>query len=119
MQEVFEKIKQRIIIVATEAYGYTPMTRVVSEAELKEILEKVEEEYGDGWILCSEQLPPQPKENPVFDNKPLELYLVSNEISDYSFRAFWNGKFFTDGFGDVKAIAWQPLPPVFKAESEG
>lgn len=57
MQEVFEKIKQRIIIAATEAYGYAPMTRVVSEAELKEILEKVEEEYGDGWIPCSKRLP--------------------------------------------------------------
>lgn len=66
------------------------------------------------WIPCSEALPPKPEENPIFDNKPLELYLVSVKNADYPIRAFWNGKFFTDGWSKVDVIAWQPLPQPFQ-----
>ena len=48
------------------------------------------------WIQCSVELPPLPKENVLFDNKPLELYLVTELGVYYPFRAFWNGKYFTD-----------------------
>ena len=41
MQEVFEKIKQRIMIAATEACGYAPLTRAVAESELKDIMEQI------------------------------------------------------------------------------
>lgn len=53
MQEVFEKLKQRIRICATEACGYTPLTRVVSEAELKEIIEQIAAEYSNGHFGCN------------------------------------------------------------------
>lgn len=69
---------------------------------------------NNGWIPVSERLPKTPKENPIFDNKPLELYLVTVRNADYSFRAFWNGKVFTDGFGKLDVIAWQPLPQPYK-----
>ena len=53
MKEVFEKIKQRIRICATEACGYTPLTRVVSEAELKEIIEQIDDECSNGHFGCN------------------------------------------------------------------
>lgn len=81
-------------------------------------VKKFAEEYNDGWIPCSKELPPQPKENPLFENKPLELYLVTLKNQDYPFRAFWNGKFFTDGWGKVNAIAWQPLPAPYQMKGE-
>ena len=37
---MIERIKQRIAAVANEACGYAPLTRVISEAEVKEILEQ-------------------------------------------------------------------------------
>lgn len=83
-----------------------------------EIVNQLAEEYGDGWIPCEKELPPQPEENPVFDNRSVELYLVSEENADYPFRAFWNGKHFTDGFGVVDVAAWQPLPQTYKPEGE-
>ena len=83
-----------------------------------EIVNQLAEEYGDGWILCEKEMPPQPEENPAFDNRPVELYLVSEEDADYPFRAFWNGKYFTDGFGKVEVIAWQPLPTAYRTEGE-
>lgn len=68
------------------------------------------------WIPCSERMPEEPKGNPIFCYKRVELYLISVKNSDYPFRAFWNGKIFTDGFGKVDAIAWMPLPEPYKGE---
>lgn len=75
-------------------------------------------ERNNGWIPCEVALPPQPQHNPLFDNKPLELYLVSLNSTDYPWRVFWNGKYFTDGWTKVNAIAWQPLPPAYKQKRE-
>ena len=82
-----------------------------------EIVKQLTEEYNNGWIPCSEELPPQPEENTLFDNKPLELYLVSMG-SGYPWRAFWNGEFFTDGWSKVEPKAWQPLPPDYQPKGE-
>lgn len=69
------------------------------------------------WIPCSERLPEMPTANELFENKELELYLVTISAETYPFRAFWNGKFFTDGWSKVEPIAWMPLPKPYK-ESE-
>lgn len=69
--------------------------------------------YGK-WIPVSERLPEEPKENEIFDNKPLELYLVSIKGDSYPFRAFWNGKFFTNGWQKCEVTAWMPLPEPYR-----
>lgn len=69
------------------------------------------------WIPVSERLPEEPEENEIFDNKPLELYLVSIKGDPYPFRAFWNGKFFTNGWQKCEVTAWIPLPEPYR-ESE-
>lgn len=69
------------------------------------------------WIPVSERLPEEPEENEIFDNKPLELYLVSIKGDPYPFRAFWNGKFFTNGWQKCEVTAWMPLPEPYR-ESE-
>lgn len=68
------------------------------------------------WIPVSERVPEKPEENPVFENKPLELYLVSVKNADYAFRAFWNGTSFTDGWSKLDVIAWMPMPEPYKEE---
>lgn len=78
-------------------------------------VDKVEEQQkAERWIPVSERLPKEPKQNPLFENKPLELYMVCEENMDYPCRVFWNGKIFTDGFMKVDAIAWRPLPDPYK-----
>lgn len=121
MKQVFEKIKQRITIAATEACGYAALTRVVSEAEVKEILDSVVAEYNNGWIPCSERLP----ENDdyillSFENFSLPLvgrYDKDGEIGG----AFYIG----DCDGDDTCVsnnlfvnAWQPLPEPYKPGKE-
>lgn len=68
------------------------------------------------WIPVSEQLPDEPKENPIFEGKKIELYLVTVKGTDYPFRAFWNGKFFTDGWSKADVTAWMPLPEPYRGE---
>lgn len=46
------RIKRQIAESLTEACGYSPLTRVVSEEEINRILEQ-----ESGWIPCSERLP--------------------------------------------------------------
>lgn len=73
--------------------------------------------HETGWIPCSVRMPSSPDENPDFDNKPLDIYLVSEKGSDYPFRAFWNGECFTDGFSKVMDVtAWQPLPGPYRED---
>ena len=73
---------------------------------------------GDAWIPASERLPKKPKENPLYDNKPLEIYLVSVKNTDCVIRAFWNGVSFTDGWEKLDVLAWMPLPEPYKEEEE-
>lgn len=68
-----------------------------------------------GWIPVERGLPEEPKENPVFDDKALELYLVDTG-GNYPLRAFWNGKQFTDGWSVLNVIAWRPLPEPYQPE---
>lgn len=70
-----------------------------------------------GWIPVEEQLPKKPEENPIFENKPLELYLVSIKNADYVLRAFWNGTSFTDGWSKLDVIAWMPIPEPYNPEN--
>lgn len=74
----------------------------------------IDERDTNGWIPCAKRLPDEPKPNVEFEGKPLELYLVSVEDEPYPFRAFWNGKNFTDGMSKLNVAAWQPLPSVYK-----
>ena len=76
------------------------------------------EPYGTWIPVSSGKLPEEPEENPEFDGKPLELYLVSVNDEEYPFRAFWNGKCFTDGAFKVNAVAWMPLPKPYREEKK-
>ena len=70
----------------------------------------------DRWIPVEERLPEKPNENPLYDNKPLEIYLVSVKNTDCVIRAFWNGVSFTDGWEKLDVLAWMPLPEPFNPQ---
>lgn len=71
---------------------------------------------NDGWIPVEERLPEMPKENPEFEGKKPELYLVTVRGTKYPFRAFWNGSDFTDGWTRCNVTAWCPLPEPYRPE---
>lgn len=84
--------------------------------EARDIIRK---HMNDGWIPVEERLPEEPKENPEFEGKKIELYLVTVNGTKYPFRAFWNGKQFTDGWSVLNVIAWHPLPETYQEERSG
>lgn len=89
----------------------------VTEIILLEKIEKIIRKHmNDGWIPVEERLPEEPKENPEFEGKKIELYLVTVNGTKYPFRAMWNGKVFTDGWRKCKVIAWRPLPEPYRPE---
>ena len=98
-----------------EIHDWQGQTAIVDAIE---IVNQLAEEYKGGWVPCSERLPEEPEENPDFDYKPLELYLVCGSKEEYPFRAFWNGKFFTDGWYKLEVAAWMPLPSPYQKEGE-
>lgn len=111
MKEFVEKLIERL----EKTYAF----KCVTNAEGKNVFDIIKDlasEHNNGWIPCEVELPPQPEENTFFEGKPLELYMVSEKGVPYPFRAFWNGKCFTDGFGKLDVVAWQPLPPAWKGE---
>ena len=119
MKEFIEKLIGRLEEkVVNRTFDESIKTKNLAYKEAIEIVNQLEEEYKGGWTPCSRELPPQPEENPAFDNRTLEIYLVSDSISDYPYRAFWNGKYWTDGFSDVEVIAWQPLPAPYQPKGE-
>lgn len=54
-QNEISRIKNQISEAATEACGYSPLTKVISEEEVNRIL--AEEEKTGGWIPVTERLP--------------------------------------------------------------
>mgnify|MGYP005766060697 FL=1 len=116
MQEL-EKILEEI---ENERESYEAVHVKSYEKGLRFAAEAIRKHMADDWIPVEERLPEEPKENPVFDDKSLELYLVDMGGS-YPLRAFWNGKKFTDGWSALDVKAWMPLPEPYqpKRGSEG
>ena len=96
-------------------WGWTEETAKAIELGIQALKENT-------WIPCSERLPEEPKENPLFEGKCLEVYLVTTKYGSseqdkvYPFRAFWNGINFTDGWRILDVMAWMPLPEPYKGE---
>ena len=66
-----------------------------------------------GWIPCSERLP----EEPEYDTQG---YIVQQADVIEPFVAYWWGDGWenADGIEEYNIIAWMPLPPAFKGETE-
>lgn len=109
LKEIDQEVKEYMEIDFGDEYncGIKDMAKMA-----KKIIRK---HMNDGWIPVEERLPEDPKENPAFDDKPLELYLVDMGGS-YPLRAFWNGKRFTDGWSILDVKAWRPLPEPYHPE---
>lgn len=107
LEEINEEIKSSIAFSSVFTDGLCRARNIIRK------------HMNDGWIPVGERLPEEPKENPEFEGKKIELYLVTVKGTKYPFRAFWNGKQFTDGWSVLDVIAWHPLPETYQAERSG
>lgn len=123
------RIKNRISEAATEACGYSPLTKVVSEEEINRILEQ-----ESGWIPCSERLPEErdsmfarfkgtKKWSPYMYMKMSDEVIVTvvNDIRQTVTTAHTtDGKWNCDlvKINGWRVIAWMPLPEPYSADTE-
>ena len=111
---MINKIKTRISEVATEACGYSPLTKVVSEEEINRILEQ-----ESGWIPVDEQISNTDKYILVsFKN------FTVLDIGRYETDEDGNGAFYP-GDDDKSYVeyglfvnAWMPLPEPYRVSAE-
>lgn len=111
------RIKNRISEAATEACGYSPLTKAISEEEVNRIL--AEEEKTGGWIPVTERLPEDDKYIMIsFKNFTLP------DIGRYEADKDGNGAFYPGD--DDKSYAkyglfvnaWMPLPESYSTDAE-
>ena len=115
LEKILEEIdqeKKNAALSIRHTTGYKAGQIRMAE-RIEEIIRK---HMNDDWVSVEERLPEEPKENPEFEGKKIELYLVTVKGTKYPFRAMWNGKFFTDGWSKCNVIAWHPLPEPYRLE---
>ena len=116
LEEIEQKKEKCLNVVKMEI---DPMEITIHREQYKGLCmaeESIRKHMNDGWISVDDRLPEEPKENPEFEGKKIELYLVTVKGTKYPFRAFWNGKQFTDGWSVLNVIAWRPLPEPYHPE---
>ena len=110
-------IKSQISEAATEACGYSPLTKVISEEEVNRIL--AEEEKTGGWIPVTERLPEDDKYILIsFENSTLP------DIGRYEVDKDGNGAFYPGDDEksyveyDLFVNAWMPLSEPYRVSAE-
>ncbi len=116
LEKVLEEIEELRGQVGSECTSEDHYIKRAWEHCLDRVEYIIRKYMNDGWIPVEERLPEEPKENPEFEGKKIELYLVTVKGTKYPFRAMWNGKFFTDGWSKCNVIAWRPLPEPYRLE---
>lgn len=102
---LINKIKNRISEAATEACGYSPLTKVVSEEEINRILEQ-----ESGWIPVSERLPEESL------NSVIGWDTYRNRCC---FAQYLRGRFVLGyDIDGVNVTAWMPLPEPYMESEE-
>ena len=99
------RIKNRITESLTEACGYSPLTKVVSEEEINRILEQ-----ESGWIPVSERLPEESLNSVI----GWDTYQNRCCFVQYLGERFVLG----DDIDSVNVTAWMPLPEPYMESEE-
>lgn len=98
-EKIIERLEEKSVLI--EASNFTEWN-VVDIRDAIKIVNQVAEEYGDGWIPCSERLP----------DESLNSILGWDEYRERCvFVQYYSGRWHIGNDDEsVEIIAWQPLP---------
>ena len=106
---VFDKVR-------TIVKKHKDIMPVVAVAEILADIDEEESKWNQGWIPCSEQMPPKadglllvqcsgkPRKNVVLHNA-FELAIFDGQRWHFPMYPVWD---------DAEVIAWQPLPAIYE-----
>ena len=112
MQEVFDKILEQLeekheqYINTYGIVGGNPSALAVKDCI--DTVREIAEQYNNGWIACSEQLPEESGEYLTWVEYDGDRFISIDEIDCDGIIKEWNCS------TDYKVIAWQPLPKPFQ-----
>lgn len=112
------RIKSRIAESLTEACGYSPLTKVISEEEVNRIL--AEEEKTGGWIPVTERLPEE-SFGCLVTVMDCEPYTQTEFENILPYFVGYDGESWNDSDGEkipFEVIAWMPLPEPYMESEE-
>ena len=118
MKEVFENIKEKIKNQPIEQFvdtnGNWDLVQTVLDC-CCEAVDRVKEEYNNGWIPCSERLPDTEHISGVSES----VLVTTNIHSIFTAEYHRNGKWLDDvGDWSLDVIAWMPLPAPYQPKGE-
>lgn len=114
MQEVFEKIIDKLQNLQKDKYVFTPIVCYALDKAI-EIIRQTAAEYNNGWIPCSPDTMPNDREDVLI------LWGGGNRSTAYYVSGGAGGWFFNYGFDykwshrvPYEPYAWQPLPKQYQ-----
>lgn len=115
MQEVFEKIIDRVQNLQKDKYVHTPIVYYGLDKAI-EIVRKTATEYNNGWIPVSERLPEEAFGClvTIIDTEPMTLTDFERILP---YQVGYDSGSWNDADGNeipFEVIAWQPLPEEYK-----
>lgn len=118
MQEVFEKIRKEIFRL--NDYSICSLETCNTLDILDEFVEKLQEEYNNGWIPVSKGLPEEAFGClvTIIDTEPMTLTDFERILP---YQVGYDSGSWNDADGNeisFEVIAWQPLPEAFQPEEQ-
>lgn len=125
MQEVFEKIMEEIKEKSYEIQldgAIVAATKKVAEVpDIVNIVNKISEEYNNGWIPCSDRLPKvEDLHEKMLDN--CTCYLIQRrcgimDVAHY-IKAYGESYFEANSIKMIDVVAWKNLPGPYQPKGE-
>lgn len=109
VKEFVEKLREKAAIFSKSDFAVAGIAKDYKDAA--DMIEKLAEEYNQGWIPCSERLPED-------DGYYLVTRLGGNGI-EVDISEYEHGYMYNNGFHKVfQVTAWMPLPEPYKPEQQ-
>lgn len=121
MQEVFEKILERLDSHIEDAKSEGDFSYIKSFEIAKRAVQEVAKEYNNGWIPCSEKLPEESQLVIIYAESTARggsIMVVACLHNGFWFAQTSSDTFGLTGIGQFNVVAWQPLPEPYQPKGE-
>ena len=116
VKEFTEKLREKAAIFSKSDFAVVGIAKDYKDAA--DMIEKLAEEYKQGWIFCSERLPKEEEDVILTFRNSTGIYV---EMATYIWRKFYYISYADENYYEEEVkepIAWMPLPDPYKPEQQ-